>query len=55
MTMVTVPLPVPLLPPVIVMNDALLVAVHGEGQLVVTAIDAVAPVATTFKLVVDSE
>jgi hypothetical protein len=48
---VTLPFPVPLLPAVMVMNDALLVAVHVDVQLVVTLITPVPPLASTLALV----
>jgi hypothetical protein len=42
-TYVTVPLPVPLLPPVTVIQAALLVAVHEHPLVVVTVVVLVAP------------
>src|SRR5262245_28640611 len=50
----TVPLPVPLLPAVIVMNDALLIAVQGGVHAVVTAMTPVPPLDRTLTLVGDT-
>lgn len=51
----TDPFPVPLFPDVIVMNVALLAAVHGATQFVVTEKTAVPPPAKTVTLVGDTE
>jgi hypothetical protein len=50
----TVPLPVPLAPPVTVSHAALLVAVHAQPAPAVTPTEPVAPAAATDVLVADS-
>jgi hypothetical protein len=52
---VTVPLFVPLLPPVIVIQLALLVAVHEQPAVVATLVVRVAPEAATLTEVDDNE
>jgi hypothetical protein len=53
--MVTLPLPVPLLPDVTVTNDALLTAVHAAAQKVETVMVVVPPLASALTVVAVSE